>query len=119
MELELALTLLAVSNLITIIAVVSWIRMRFSIERAKKIVAKAVGQQALLKQTIASPEARALRYVTAAAKNKSLKGKGRAFSSKQRGYVSRQLLRQFPNLSEKQIDALIKKSLKLLKAYGD
>ena len=92
---------------------VLWIRMRFSLERAKKMVARSVGQQAVLKKSLDSPEARALRYVTAAGKNKSLKGE------EKRGYVLRQMIRQFPKLSDKDIDELITRSLKLIKAYGD
>ena len=104
---------LLVSVISQIVMLVLYVRMRFSLERAKKIIAKTVGQQTILKNTMDSPEGKALRYVSAAQKNKSLKGK------EKRGYVFRQLKRQFPKLSEKAIDKLIAKSLILVKAYGD
>lgn len=110
---EILSTTLLISTVYGVVITVLWARLYRSLERAKRVTRLATLQSSVIQKAIDSPEARVLKAVTAAQKNKSLNGE------QKKGYVERQVRRQFPDVGEKEMVELIERSLRMVKAYGD
>ncbi len=115
MEILILASTLLLSTAYGIFITWKWAKMECSLQRAIRTTRTIGLQNTALLKAAARPEGKVLGWVTAAERGI----KGEKMGEKRKGYVTRQIKRQFPGLSDEHRDRLIESSVKVINSYGE